>query len=80
MRVVETLLIFTVTALNLSIVAESIGADELVANAQQPSCCLKEGFQGALAGRKAIDKLKTVVGLNTPDGNAFAGKMRNDFV
>ena len=80
MRVVETLLIFTVTALNLSIVAESIGADELVANAQQPSCCLKEGFQVALAAGKAIGEFKTVIGLNTLDSNTFAGKMRDDFV
>ena len=80
MRVVETLLILTMTAFHLSIVAGSVGADELVANSQLPGRCLNEGFQIALVTRKAIGEFKTVIGLNTLDGNAFAGKMRNDLV
>ena len=28
---------------------------------------------------KAVGELKTVIGLNTLDGNAFAGKMLDDF-
>ena len=51
-----------------------IGADELVANSQLSGRCLKEGFQIAPATRKAVGELKTVIGLNTLDGNAFAGK------
>ena len=46
-----------------------------------PSCldrCLKEGFQVALAARKAIGERKAVIGLNTLDGNAFAGKLPGD--
>ena len=60
--------------------AGSIGADELVANSQLSGRCLKEGFQVALAARNAIGELKTVIGLNALDGNAFAGKMQNDLV
>ena len=75
-RVIEALLILSMTALHLSIVAGRIGADE--PNSQLSGRCLKEGFQVALATRKAIGELKTVIGLNTLDGNAFAGKMRND--
>ena len=78
-RIVETLLILTMTAFHLSIVAGSIGADELVANSQLSGRCLKEGFQIAPATRKAIGELKTVIGLNTLHGNAFAGKMLDDF-
>ena len=49
-----------------------------MANSQLSGRCLKEGFQVALAAGKAIGKLKTVIGLNTLDGNAFAGKMLDD--
>lgn len=80
MRIIETLLILTMTAFHLSIVAGSIGSDKLVANFQLSGRCLKEGFQVALAARNAIGELKTVIGLNALDGNAFAGKMRNDLV
>ena len=80
MRIIETFLILTMTVFHPSIVAGSIGADELVVNFQLSSHCLKEGFQLALAARKAIGELKTVIGLNTLDGNTFAGKMRNDLV
>ena len=78
MRVVEALLVLTMTAFHLSVVPGRIGADELVANSQLSGRCLKEGFQVALAAGKAIGKLKTVIGLNTLDGNAFAGKMLDD--
>ena len=80
MRIIETLLILTTTAFHLSIVAGSIGSDKLVANFQLSGRCLKVGFQVAPAARKAMGGLKTVIGLNTLDGNAFAGKMRNDLV
>ena len=77
-RVVETFLVFSMAAFHLSIVAGRIGADELVANSQLSGRCLKEGFQVALATRKAIGEFKTVIGLNTLDSNAFAGKMLDD--
>ena len=67
------------TALHLSIVAGRIGADELVANSQLSGRCFKEGFQVAPAAGKAIGEFKTVIGLETLDGNAFAGKMLDDF-
>ena len=79
MRVVEALLVLSMTTFHLSVVPGRIGADELVANSQLSGRCLKEGFQVALAAGKAIGKLKTVIGLNTLDGNAFAGKMLDDF-
>ena len=65
-------------AFHLSIVAGRIGADELVPNSQLSGRCLKEGFQVAPAAGKAIGEFKTVIGLNTLDGNAFAGKMHNN--
>ena len=79
MRVVETLLVLSMTAFHLSVAPGSIGADELVANSQLSGRCLKEGFQIAMAIGKAIGELKTIIGLNTLDGNAFAGKMLDDF-
>ena len=36
------------------------------------------GFQVTLAVGEAIGELKTVIGLDTLDGNAFAGKMLDD--
>ena len=80
MRIVETLLIFTMAAFHLSVVAGSIGSNEFVMNFQLFGCCLKEGFQVTLAVGEAIGELKTVIGLDTLDGNAFAGKMLDDFV
>ena len=76
--VVKALLVLSMTAFHLSIVAGRIGADELVANSQMSDRCLKEGFQIALAAGKTIGELKTVIGLNTLDGNVFAGKMLDD--
>ena len=78
MRIIESLLVLTMAAFHLSVVPGSIGTDELVANSQLSGRCLKEGFQVALAAGKAIGEFKTVIGLNTLDGNAFAGKMLDD--
>ena len=78
MRVVEALLVLTMAAFHLSIVAGRIGADELVPNSQLSDRCLKEGFQIALAAGKTIGELKTVIGLDTLNSNAFAGKMLDD--
>ena len=76
--VVKALLVLTMAAFHLSIVAGRIGADELVANSQLSGRCLKEGSQIALAAGKTIGELKTVIGLNALDSNAFAGKMLDD--
>ena len=77
-RVIEALLVLSMTAFHLSVVAGRIGADKLVANSQLSDRCLKEGFQIALAAGKAIGELKTVIGLDTLNSNAFAGKMLDD--
>ena len=80
MRVVEALLIFTVAALNLSIVTGSIGTDELVVYAQLSCPGLKTGFEVTFTVGKTVGELKTVISLHTLHGNAFTGKMRNDLV
>ncbi len=67
-------------AFYLSIVAGRIGTDELVPNSQLSGRYLKEGFQVAPAAGKAIGEFKTVIGLDTLHGNAFASKMLDDFV
>ena len=77
-RVIEALLVLSMTAFHLSVVPGRIGADELVANSQLSDRCLKEGFQIALAAGKTIGELKTVIGLDTLNSNAFAGKMLDD--
>ena len=43
-RIIETLLILMMTAFHLSVVAGSIGTDELVVIFQLSGRCLKEGF------------------------------------
>lgn len=43
-RVVETLLVLSMTALHLSVVPGIIGADELVAYSHLSGRCLEEGF------------------------------------
>ena len=48
--------------------------------AQLSGRCLKGGGQVALAMGKAIGERKAVIGLDTLHGNAFAGKMLDDFV
>ena len=77
-RVVEALLVLSMTAFHLSVMPGRIGADE--PNSQLSGRCLKEGFQVAPAAGETIGELKTVIGLNTLDGNAFASKMLDDFV
>ena len=64
MRVVEALLVLSMTTFHLSVVPGRIGADELVANSQLSGRCLKEGFRIAPSGRKAIGEFKTVVRLD----------------
>lgn len=61
-------------ALNLSIVAGSIGTDELVLYAQLSCPSLEVTFTVG----KTVGELKTVISLNTLHDNAFTGKMRNN--
>lgn len=79
MGIIESLWVFAMAAFHLSVVPGSIGPDELVANAQFSGPGLKEGFNIALAVGEAVGELKTVIGLDALDGNAFAGKMLVDF-
>lgn len=46
-----------------------------MANSQLSGRCLIWGLKVAPAGRKAVGEPKTVNGLNTLDGNAFAGEI-----
>ena len=70
MRVVEATLILTVAALYLAIVTRGIGANQLVLNAQLYSGLLKERDQFTVGLSKAVGKLKSVVSLDTFDGEA----------
>ena len=76
---VAAIWVFAMAMFYLSVVPGSVGANELVANAQFPGFGLKEGFNIALAVGEAVGELKTVIGLDALDGNAFAGKMLVDF-
>ena len=70
MGIVEATLILTVAALYLSIVTGRIGANQLVSNVQLCSGPLKERDQLTVGLCKAIGKLKTIVSLDTFDGEA----------
>ena len=70
MGIVEAALILTVAALYLSIVTGRIGANQLVSNVQLCSGPLKERDQLTVGLCKAIGKLKTIVSLDTFDGEA----------
>ena len=78
MGIVEPLLVFSVGTLNLPVMTRGIGTDQLMPDTKTCYGCLKKRRQMAFGIRKAIGKLKTVIGLNTLDGNAFAGKMLDD--
>lgn len=61
---VEIFIVFTVAALDLAIVSWSIGADELVVDAELGEGVFKEGRFALFTLNKAIGKLRTVVSLN----------------
>ena len=67
---IETLLVLTVAALYLAIVTGRIGTNQLVLNAQLCSGLLKERDQFTVGLSKAVGKLKSVVSLDTFDGEA----------
>ena len=64
MRVVEALLVLSMTTFHLSVVPGRIGADELVPYAKLSGRCLKESFQVTLAAGETIGELKSVIGLD----------------
>ena len=70
MGIVEATLILTVAALYLAIVTGRIGTNQLVLNAQLCSGFLKERDQFTFGLSKAVGKLKSVVSLDTFDGEA----------
>ena len=68
--IVEAMLILTVAALYLAIVTGRIGTNQLVPNAQLCGGFLKERDQFTVGLSKAVGKLKSVVSLDTFDGEA----------
>lgn len=78
--VVKALLVLTMATFHLSVVPGRIGADELCAVCPAVWPLPQRGGQVALAMGKAIGERKAVIGLDTLHGNAFAGKMLDDFV
>ena len=71
---VETLLILSVAAFNLAIVAGSIGTDKLVTNTELRGSVFKQGGQIPLRVGETVGELKAVVGLNTLHGNPPASE------
>ncbi len=67
MGIIEKSLVFSMTALNFSIVPGRIWADELVSNPQLLSRAFKKGQFIFPAVGKAIGKFKTVIRLNALD-------------
>ena len=70
MGIVEAMLILAVAALYLAIVTGRIGTNQLVPNAQLCGGFLKERDQFTVGSSKAVGKLKSVVSLDTFDGEA----------
>ena len=70
---IEAFLVLPVATLHLAVVAGSVGADELMSDAQRGSGGLKEGRQIPLAVGKAVGKLKAIVGLDALHSDAPAG-------
>ena len=70
MGIVEAMLILAVAALYLAIVTGRIGTNQLVPNAKLCSGLLKERDWFTVGFSKAVGKLKSVVSLDTFDGEA----------
>ena len=70
MGIVEAMLTLAVAALYLAIVTGRIGTNQLVPNAQLCSGLLKERDWFTVGFSKAVGKLKSVVSLDTFDGEA----------
>ena len=70
---IKALLILAVTALHFTIVAWSIGADELVADTQLGGGGLKQSGKIPLAVGKTVGELKSIVSLDTFHADASTG-------
>ena len=73
MRVIETLLVFTVAALHLAVVSGGVGTDELMADAELGSSSLKKRRQALFRAGEAIGELKAVICLNTFHADTMSG-------
>ena len=62
---IEPLLLLSVAALDLAVVAGRVGANELVADAQLGGGLLKQCWQISFAVGKPVGEFKTVVRLDT---------------
>ena len=71
--IVKALLVFSVAALDLAIMAGRIGPNHLVADAQVGGSRLEERLAAAIHDGEAIGKLRAVVGLDAFDLNIAAG-------
>lgn len=71
---IKALLILAVTAFHFTIVAWSIGADELVADTQLGGGGLKQSGKIPLAVGKTVGELKSIVSLDTFHADASTGK------
>ena len=70
---IKALLILAVTALHFTIVAWSIGADELVEDTQLGGGGLKQSGKIPLAVGKTVGELKSIVSLDTFHADTSAG-------
>ena len=70
---IEALLILAVTTLHFTVVAWSIGADELVADTQLCGGGLKQSREIPLAVGKTVGELKSIVSLDTFHADTSAG-------
>ena len=74
MGVIETLLVFTVTALNLAVMPWRIRPDELMPDTQLGRGGFKQRLKVALRVGKAVCKLEAIIRLHTLYLHAFACK------
>ena len=71
--VVETFLVFSVTAFDLAVVAGRIRANQLVTDVQVGGSGLEERLAAAVLDGEAVGELGAIVGLDTLDLDAAAG-------
>ncbi len=70
---IKTFLVLSVAPLYFAVVPWSIGADELMTDAQLPGNLFEKGGQVMLAAGKTVGELKTIVGLDAFDPDALPG-------
>ena len=72
-RIIKTLLVFSVAAFDLAIVSGCIRSDQLMADAQGGGCGLKESLVAAILDRETIGELRAIIGLDALDFDAVKG-------